>query len=238
MSKNFNSGEETTYWLSISDLMASVLAIFIVFFASQILNFSQSLNVIEAKKDKIQLERDAYKEIIGELDNTREEIIKLISQDKNISIDTLTGDITMNSEILFEIGKANLKNEGKIFLKSFIPKYMKILLGNEDIKKNISQIIIEGHTDKKGGYLYNLNLSQSRALSVVSFIYSREMPFFAEKKKLEKYITANGRSYIDYLGKDGTTLDKKSRRVEFKFILKRSEAMKKLQDVVNNHEKN
>jgi chemotaxis protein MotB len=46
------------------------------------------------------------------------------------------------------------------------------LLGDEQIKKNISRIVIEGHTDDEGSYLYNLELSQERAFNVAKYIYS------------------------------------------------------------------
>jgi len=225
MNKNKHDENQTSYWLSISDLMAAVLAIFILFFIGQVFTLT-------SEKSKIRDERDSFKTIINELEGTKTDIIKLIQNKINIEIDKNSGRIRLNSEILFETGKYNLTTEGKEFLKTFIPKYLNVLLGNDEIRKNLSQIIIEGHTDKQGSYLSNLQLSQNRALAVVNFIFSKEMPKFPERKILKRYITANGRSYIDFLGKPDQIEDKKSRRVEFKFILNEGNTIRKLRNAV------
>ncbi|MGL5356220.1 MAG: OmpA family protein [Cetobacterium sp.] len=221
----YNEPEETSYWLSIGDMMSAILAIFIFFFISQIFSFNSNLK-------KLGEERDGYRKIIEELDQTKFQIIEKIREELVIDIDKETGNIRLPSEILFSSGEIVLKDEGKMYLKEFIPKYFEVLLGDEDIKKNLSQIIVEGHTDKQGSYLFNLNISQKRALEVVDFIFSSEMGDFKGKNILQDYITANGRSYIDFLGAPGETKNSESRRVEFKFILKEKEAIEKLKDSV------
>ena len=227
----YKDSEETNYWLSIGDMMSAILAIFIFFFLSQIISFNSNLQ-------KLSEERDGYRKIIDELDETKLEIIDRIKKDITIDVDKDTGSIRLPSEILFSSGETVLKPEGKKFLKDFIKKYMEVLLGNEDNKKNLSQIIVEGHTDKQGSYLYNLNISQKRALEVVGFIFSPEMGDFKGKDILEKYITANGRSYIDFLGPENESKHPESRRVEFKFILKEKETIDKLKNSVKENEEN
>ena len=74
----------------------------------------------------------------------------------------------------------------------------KIKIGGVKIKKELSQIIIEGHTDDVGSYIYNMELSQKRAFEVIKYIYD-EMPNFKGKEELKSYITANGRSNIKVL---------------------------------------
>lgn len=201
-------------WISISDLMAAILAIFVVFYISQIILINK--------------EREKYYEIIEALDSTKVSIIDKIKNNDDLSfgIDTKTGTITLNSEILFEVDDYKLKPKGKKFLKEFIPKYINILINDAETKKYLEKIVVEGHTDKNGSYLYNLELSQKRALSVIKYINSDEIGDFKGKEEMKKYLTANGRSYIDYLGDDY-----KSRRVEFKFVLKENEAIDKLRDI-------
>lgn len=208
-------------WISISDLMACVLAIFIVFYVIQTI--------------LVQKERNEYYSIISKLDLTRENIISDLKNNKeiNLNVDSKTGVITLNSEILFESNESKLKNEGKLFLKNFIPKYIEILVGDKEIEKYLKQIVVEGHTDKQGSYLYNLNLSQKRALSVVEYINGKEIGEFKGKEDMKKYLTASGRSFMDFLGNDNENQDPKSRRVEFKFILKEDKALNELKDVFN-----
>ena len=112
------------------------------------------------------------------------------------------------------------------------------ILQDEDFTDKIDEIRIEGHSDNSGEYLYNLELSQQRAVEVLRYI--RENNYFKdpldsqELPLLEYWITANGYSY-------GRTLDRNkeftffsnlpmasslSRRVEFKVILKNTELLK------------
>jgi len=98
---------------------------------------------------------------------------------------------------------------------------------NEEVKKELSQIIIEGHTDDVGSYIYNMELSQKRAFEVIKYIYD-EMPNFKGKEELKSYITANGRSNIKVLRDNSGNIDRdKSRRVEFQFKRKEDETLMK-----------
>ena len=217
--KRNKKNEEINSWISIGDLMSGVLAIFITFFIVLLIS--------------IQKERKEYFKLIENLDLTKYEIIENLKKNKELklNIDDSTGTITLDSEILFESDDYELKEEGKKFLKQFIPKYIEVLVGDEKIVSNIEEIIIEGHTDKQGSYIYNLNLSQKRALSVVEYINSEEIGNFKGKEKMQKYLTANGRSYIDFLGDEKTLVDPKSRRVEFKFILKEGKTLDILREI-------
>ncbi|MBQ9436762.1 MAG: OmpA family protein, partial [Lachnospiraceae bacterium] len=91
--------------------------------------------------------------------------------DLQISVDEQTGGITFNSSILFSFNRDDLKDSGKEFLSEFLPRYVKILLGPK-YREYISEISIEGNTDTNGDYLYNLELSQKRAMSVAEYCLS------------------------------------------------------------------
>lgn len=212
--------EETSYWLSFSDLMASVLIIFILLFVYNLIAYEESMNETE--------------KMIQELTSTRMKIITMLQEefdkeDIDIIIDPKTGAIQLNESILFDSGKSQLKDEGKLFAEKFIPIYVKILLGNDEIKSQISQIIIEGHTDDVGGYLYNLKLSQERSLSVAQFLINPEFDYMY-KNEMEKYLTINGRSYSEpILNSDGSINKDASRRVEIKFRLIEEEVLLQIQ---------
>ena len=91
------------------------------------------------------------------------------------------------------------------------------------------------HTDTDGTYLYNLELSQERALSVASFCLEDDNSVLAkdELEVLRPMLTANGRSYSDPIqNADGHIDYDASRRVEFKFRLSDEEIVDEMKHVL------
>lgn len=221
LKKKRNQEEEAGYWLSFSDLMASILIIFILLFVHKLIEYQAT---ISEKEKQIQ-----------ELTSTREDIIEKLKEEFekeniDINIDSKTGAIKLDESILFDTSKSELKKEGKDFSREFIPVYVKILLGDENIKEQLSQIIIEGHTDDRGSYMSNLKLSQDRTLSVAQFLLSDGFNY-KYKDGLQKYITLNGRSYSEPILDDKGKIDRDaSRRVEIKFRLKEEELLLEIQN--------
>ncbi|MCJ8346102.1 OmpA family protein [bacterium] len=148
--------------------------------------------------------------------------VEFSKQGVNVFINPLTGDIQFPAKILFAYNDFRLKQEGKAALLEFFPVYSKLLIEHGYISAHIAEIIVEGHSDPEGNYLYNLNLSQKRALSVVKFLNSQDYKESPEDPRLQRILTANGRSFVDPIIDEKTNeVDfEKSRRVVFKFRLK------------------
>lgn len=141
-----------------------------------------------------------------------------------VDIDKHTGSVRFSNALLFDINKETIKQEGKDYLKKFMPVYLSVLFSNKNIKY-IDQIIIEGHADDGGSYQYNLGLSQNRAYSVADYIFSQNLVKLSGQgasvsSDISKYFTICGRSYSQPITVNGTIDRKLSRRVEFKFRLK------------------
>ncbi|MEG2246664.1 MAG: OmpA family protein [Romboutsia sp.] len=221
LKKKRSQEEETGFWISFSDLMASILIIFILLFVYKLVEYQANLS---EKEQQIQ-----------ELTSTRVKIIEMLQEEFekeniDINIDPKTGTIKLNESILFDTSKSQLKEEGKDFAKKFIPIYVKILLGNKEVRSQLSQIIIEGHTDDVGSYMSNLKLSQDRTLSVAEFLLNDEFDY-KYKKDLQEYITLNGRSYSEPILDDKGNINRDaSRRVEIKFRLKEEEMLLEIQN--------
>lgn len=183
---------------------------------------------------------DAQQAKLDKLVGVRTEIIEdLVSalRQSNITganVDD-SGAIVFSSEMMFSIGSSGLNETGKQFLNSFLPNYLKVLM-SETYSKNVSQIIIEGHTDTQGSYMTNVELSQDRALSVLRYVMSDEFTGIspAEKQRLEQVVTINGRAYSDPIYKaDGTVDMEASRRVVIKFRLNDEDMVTEMLNVLN-----
>lgn len=175
---------------------------------------------------------------IDELVGVRARIIEQLrdafaQQGVEVNVDTQTGALTLKDAVFFDTNKAVLKAEGRAVLEQIIPVYFRTLMSDGNAEY-VSEIIIEGHTDSDGTYAHNLDLSQRRALAVVTFCLddSFESLTHEEKLLLRDMITANGRSESQLIyNADGTENKEASRRVEIKFRLKDSEMIDSMQSI-------
>ncbi len=212
-----------SYTASVADLMAGMLMIFILLFVFVILTSNRE---IKKKEDIISSFTVVKSKIIDKV------IYAFKENNIAIDIDMDTGSIKIDEKLLFANNDYKLKPEGKEYLKKFIPVYVKILVLDKSVRDEVSQVIIEGHTDDVGSYIFNMELSQKRSFEVLRYIYS-EMGDFAGKTEFEKYVTANGKSKVNLIyDKDGKVDRDKSRRVEIKFKLKEEETLKKIQKLL------
>ncbi len=181
--------EDNSFSLSISDLMSALLLIFILLLSGTLLKLAEQQELNQAQLDLISEQQKAKKSIIEQLKGEMDEF--------DIEVDPKTGVIRIKEDILFDSGKSDLEPEGIDFLERFIPKYTKILLGKPDVRAQIGQIIIEGHTDNIGTYVKNLELSLDRANSVASMIFMKRIENFEYKKEFQKRLSVTGRSFIN-----------------------------------------
>ncbi|MBQ7627780.1 MAG: OmpA family protein, partial [Clostridiales bacterium] len=190
------------------------------------------LNKLEAVMSEQQQKLD---DIIGVRTELVEDLRKEFEHsDLKVAVDEKTGSITFDSSILFDYNKAVLKESGKEFLSKFLPRYADVLLSDK-YKDNISEILIEGHTDTEGKYIFNLELSQKRALAVAEYCLSDNSDILPDEQveELRELISATGCSYSKPVyDEDGDVDMVASRRVEFLFRLTDEEMVREMMEVL------
>ena len=192
-------------------------------------------DLLEELKDIMESQQAKLDRIIG----VRSELIEALKDEfegssLQISVDEKSGAISMDSSILFEYNRDELKDSGAAFLSEFLPRYTKILM-DPKYREYVSEIVIEGHTDTEGGYIYNLDLSQRRAYRVSKYCLDEKSSVLSmdDIETLRKLVTANGRSYSDPVyTENGTVNMDASRRVVFKFRLKDEEMIAEMQKIL------
>lgn len=135
------SSEEET-WLSVSDLMAGLMIVFL--FISIVL-----------MRDAV-MERDKIKEIAATYKDNKVNIYNaLVVEFKddlviwNAEINPRNLSFNFKSpEVLFDIGKSTLKERFKVILTDFFPRYLKVIYS---FKESVEEVRIEGHTSSKWG---------------------------------------------------------------------------------------
>jgi chemotaxis protein MotB len=193
------------------------------------------LRALDAKQTK-------YDDLVAKLQEQKAKIksltgikLKVIAELKNslgnnVKIDPNSGSLRLASNILFDKGSATLKESSKKELKNVFINYIGALISNRSIKDQLDRIVIEGHTDSDGGYLYNLNLSQKRAYAVMNYLLTLD---FTKQNKIKPLLVASGRSFQDTIFKNGKEDKDASRRIEIKFSLKNDDAMNEIERILD-----
>ncbi len=222
---------ENPFSLSVGDLMAALLLIFILLLSSTLLKlqeeFEQKSNVAErytAIKENLYIELE--KEFKDDLPKWN-----AVLDPKELSLRF------KEPNVLFAVNEATLKPLFKQILDDFFPRYIKVLTSPQ-FKNNIEEIRIEGHTDSSGpslgknpeqDYFFNMKLSQDRTRSVLEYSLSK-LSQGNLKDWVQKRLTANGLSSSKTIYLDNSETEDKiaSRRVEFKVRTNAEEQIKEI----------
>jgi chemotaxis protein MotB len=152
----------------------------------------------------------------------------------NVDIDSSTGALMLDSNVMFDSNKSELTDEGMVVLDQVLPIYCQVLLQDE-YQDYLAEIIIDGYTDTSGSYAYNLSLSQQRSLAVAQYLLEIEGVFLNDEQEenLKQVLTVNGHSMANpILDADGNIDKDASRRVEVKFRLKDDEMIDQLSEIM------
>lgn len=208
------SNEES--WMSVSDLMAGLMIVFLFVAITFVKAVGQEQEMLETK-------------ICQDIKKALEEV----SWREHVEI---CGDQIVvkfkDPDTLFNLGKSDLKPRFKEILTEFFPLYMGVIIR---YRSEIDELRIEGHTDDIGPrgtaldkYFYNIGLSQERTRSVMQFLFGTPVASKNEKW-LIRHMTANGLSSSNPVFNPDNTLNRpSSRRVEFRLRLKTPKRLREI----------
>ena len=199
---------------------------------NKLLELLKALDNKQTKYDDLLIKLQAQKAKIKSLTGIKLKVIAELKSalGKKINIDKNSGSLRLSSNILFDKGSAQLKDGAKSQLKKNFIEYVDTLLSNKNISEHLDKIIIEGHTDSDGGYLYNLGLSQRRAYAVMNYLLRLN---YIKKHNIKTKLVASGRSYLDAIKVNGVEDKDASRRIEVKFRLKNEDAMYEIERILD-----
>ena len=216
--------QEDTTWLSVSDLMTVLMAIFLIIAVLVSTKYKIENETIKKTMDEI---KQQEKELCDQLSEIfkKVEIPKKRPKDLNQAArpqDLNKGEFFIpdalkiqcdpikitfgHDDMTFGVGKWDLKENFQGILEIFWPIYIDTVKSSE-VSQYIDEIRIEGHTDPvpvkdKHPFLSNINLSQQRSREVLKFVYTLEENKVKANKMgkkdlawIEKRLTANGLSY-------------------------------------------
>ena len=211
----FSHGQESEeHWVSISDVMAGLMVIFLFIAISYMLNIQMKMKQIEEQNEKIREQNKEIQELHNIYKNLKEQLAKDLEiefegdPDKRkqfhekwegyLNMDTLT----IGFKQPFQVGGEIVPKGFKEVLTDFFPRYTAVLTKAE-YKAEIEEIRIEGHTSSEWldevpidvAFMNNMELSQNRARNVLDYVLEIDNPqIFENKIWLKKKVTANGLS--------------------------------------------
>ncbi len=209
-----NSGDDNVFWVTMSDLLLGLVVVFLVLFVFAITGYTQ------ARVSEQQKRYEVTEKIVEEL------------QKNNIKVeaDKFSGKIKISDLELFELNSWELSSKGKKYMAKFVPVYINSIMKDPKVRDNITQIIIEGHTDsqtfagaksEEEKYYKNMELSLKRANSVAKYIvFSDFEGKKAYQKDLFKIISVQGKGPSNPVIVNGKEDYAKSRRVELQVMFK------------------
>ena len=211
-----NGSDDGHYYISISDLMTSLLFIFILILTYVMLSFVKKEDVltveiqkVEQKVEEYEKEKDILSDKIKKIEKNieyRGDLLQdlqeeLLSQDINVEIDKENGNMRLKSDLLFGSGSADISIEGKRQIGE-IAKLLMLKMLKAKYQMAIDTIFIEGHTDSVPinvsknyrGQWSNKELSAQRAINTYS-----EM-LIATDDKINALKNKKGKHLLSYSG--------------------------------------
>lgn len=207
------AGQDEDQWISVSDLMAGLMVIFLFIAITYIRPLLNERNTIrEIAVAWQESEADLYSALDAEFAKDMERW--------NAELDRETLVVRFKApDVLFDSGKASIKPGFKAILDDFFPRYLQVLDGFRD---KIEEVRIEGHTSSAWGeasdeeaYFRNMALSQERTRAVLEYALGMTTvrPY---REWAIGTITANGLSSSKLVLVGDQEDPERSRRVEFR----------------------
>jgi outer membrane protein OmpA-like peptidoglycan-associated protein len=205
------------HWLSVSDLMAGLMMVFL--FVS-----------IALMRDAM-IERDKIREVAVTYQENQAALYEALMDefegdlerwDAAVDRDTLSFRFR-SPDVLFDTGKSSLKPRFREILDDFFPRYLAVLL---EFRDSIDEVRVEGHTSSvwndrvtaSEAYFNNMALSQGRTRAVLEYVY--QLPSAApDRSWVKQHVAAVGFSSSRPIrNADGSENPGRSRRVSFRVI--------------------
>lgn len=223
------NGENNEQWISMSDLMAGLMMVFMLI-AIAFMRYAQ-------------VESDKIKEVAVTYQNTQVALYESLNKEFKTDLELWDAEIDQatlefrfkSPEVLFGVGDIGLRPQFKSILDNFFPRYLTVI---SNFRDNISEIRIEGHTSSVWNtqtsadmaYFLNMELSQGRTRSVLQHVHN--IPAVAaERDWIKSKFAAVGYSssqlVLDNLGHED---QERSRRVSFKVVTNAETQIRKIID--------
>jgi len=195
---------EKPFWISFADLMTAMMVLFVLVMSVALLAVTKTVS--EAERKKAEREQDVQRLL---------DKVEKAAAPFGVTVDRKRQVVDFGDRARFDTGSYQLTRDQAKLLRAFVPKVLDI--ARDDLGKRVlKRIVVEGYTDQRGTYLYNLNLSMQRSQRVLCALLdkpgSEERPLEGrEQEEVRELFLVGGYSF----NSSKPTLDE-SRRIELR----------------------
>lgn len=217
--KHTEAEEAPNFWVAYSDLMAGILMVFTLLLIVAMIHYAsfirQKETLLEHQEEKLKAFHNLEQKLIENLESA--------VFDQSVQVNPQTGVLQIEAGVLFGEGEYRLRPEAQARLHKVFDTYINVVL-DQEFASFLKNIDIVGHTNSNGTYLFNLQLSQQRALTVMEDLLQHAG---SKRAQLETLVVASGRSFAEpVLDANGNEDPVASRRIELKFRLREDEMLR------------
>ena len=148
---------EKPFWISFADLMTALMVLFLLVMSVALLAVTKTVS----EQEKRQKNRSEAIEAINK------RILILVKNYPGVTYDSDRNVIDFGDRARFDYKSSNLNELQSIELRNFVSDVVLNVMKMEAAEEWLKRIVVEGFTDKRGTYLYNLNLSLERSQRVI-----------------------------------------------------------------------
>ena len=228
----FGQGSRTgdEHWISVSDMMAGLMIIFLFIAITYI------RPIVEVQSQ--------IREIVVAWQDSEVEIHKSLNEEFKYDLPRWAAELDRETlsirfkapDVLFASAAAELRPKFKRILEDFFPRYLLVL---ERYRNTIAEVRLEGHTSSEWdraetedeAYFHNMELSQARTRAVLEYCLGLQS-VRPSRKWARKLITANGLSSSRLIFRGSREDSVASRRVEFRVLTNTKEQIVKILETV------
>lgn len=170
---------EKPFWISYADLMTSLMVLFLIVMLTSLVSLSRTVTELQATKTHSEVLAAKYQDL-KKVEAAREkrqarrrsqiddfwDRLERSSRGLGVRVNRDTRVINFGDRARFESGSDVLSAGDQLLLRRFAPKLLTIA-GSRLGTTVLNQVVVEGYADRRGSYLFNLNLSSKRSERVL-----------------------------------------------------------------------
>lgn len=147
---------EKPFWISFADLMSALMVLFLLVMSVALLAVTRTIS----ERERLETERQTA------IERLLDRIEQAARREKGIHVDRNRAVIDFGDRARFDTSSFTLNPDQERLLRAFVPQILSIAR-DKGGRRWLKRIVVEGFTDRRGSYLYNLNLSLQRSQRVL-----------------------------------------------------------------------